>query len=180
VLDDVLVACGRLGEDQLPGADAGPDIVCLGKALGSGVPASAMLARRDVAEAAWGDIEGEAIHTSTMVGEPLARAAVLRTLEPLGERDLTGPAAAWSQVLHEVADEVGLELRGRGLLWALDTGTPGAGFELSQRLLASGVLVVPSGATGSSITLYPSAVHREGERARLAAAVELLGGPDRR
>lgn len=171
ILDDVLIACGRFGSDQLPGASAGPDLVCLGKALGAGLPASAVLARSDVASRAWGDIEGEAIHTSTMLGEPAACVGVLHTLDRLATDDLDTPSAAWERVLRDAALERDLQLRGRGLLWAFDTGRPGAGFELSQRLLRTGVLTVPSGSDGSSLTLYPSTAHGEDERARLLAAL---------
>ncbi|MEI8256918.1 MAG: aspartate aminotransferase family protein [Deltaproteobacteria bacterium] len=61
-----------------------PDVLCLGKALGGTLPVSACLMRPEIA-AAWGDPGGEAIHTSTFLGNPLGCEAALATLDVLSE-----------------------------------------------------------------------------------------------
>ena len=53
----------RLGEVE-------PDLVCLGKGLGGGLPVSAVIGRKDVMQA-W-QREAEVVHTSTFAGAPLA------------------------------------------------------------------------------------------------------------
>jgi acetylornithine/succinyldiaminopimelate/putrescine aminotransferase len=131
VVDAVLVGCGRSGE-PLTGAACDPDLVCLGKALGGGIPASAVVARAEVAKV-W-DRGGEVIHTSTFVGHPLSCVAIEATLGMLDDADLVAEHEAWSAALEH------LPVRGCGLLWALPTPDP---FSLAERLLARGIVVTP-------------------------------------
>lgn len=173
VLDEVLTGSGRSGA-MLAGGDAAPDIVALGKALGGGVPASATVARAEVADAAWGGITGEAIHTSTWVGEPFASAGIIAAHEHrAASTQLRAEASVrWEQTLSAIADHRGFELRGQGLVWALDTGTADAGWNLAQHLLHEHhIIVVPSGYDGRSITLLPSIVDGDMARERLATAL---------
>jgi len=160
VLDDVLVGCGRL-RDPLPGADAAPDVICLGKALGSGVAASAVVARAALAAQAWAEGEAEPRHTSTLIGDPVAAAGTLQTLRFLAMTDLAGPGELWRATLAAAAEELDVQVRGAGLLWAVESreATPGSGVRLADAMLAQGVLTVPSGPEGRSITIYPSLVH---------------------
>jgi len=160
VLDAVLCGAGRTGPTIAEGlTDARPDLLCLGKAVGAGVPASAVVARTDIASAAWDRGPVEPAHTSTHVGEPIACLGILHALMRL-ERDagsLEEGALAWETALRQVATERGWNLRGTGMLWALDTAVPGTGVELAQELLEGGILTVPSGLDSSAISLYPSA-----------------------
>ena len=173
VLDEVLTGSCRSGA-MLAGGHAAPDIVALGKALGGGVPASATIARADVAAAAWGGITGEAIHTSTWVGDPIACAGIIAAHERrAATRDLQAEESRrWEQTLRVIADQHGYDLRGQGLVWALDTGTADAGWSLAQRLLHDHhIIVVPSGYDGRSITLLPSIADGDMARDTLAAAL---------
>jgi acetylornithine/succinyldiaminopimelate/putrescine aminotransferase len=177
VLDAVLVGSGRCGAALDAACD--PDVVCLGKALGSGVPASAVVVRAQVAERAWGGDPGEAIHTSTFVGEPLASAAVLHTLGQLDERgtEIATAAPLWRDALAEAADHVRWHVRGRGLLWALDSGRAGEGWAAAQQLRdRHGVLVVPSGADARSITLLPPLACTDADRSHTARALIAVAG----
>ncbi len=56
-----------------------PDLICLGKALTGCLPLSACVGCHDVM-AAWPPSRGEALHTSTFLGNPLACAAALASL----------------------------------------------------------------------------------------------------
>lgn len=173
VLDEVLTGSWRCS-DLLHGGAARPDIVALGKALGSGVPASAVVARRTIAERAWGGDGGEPIHTSTNVGHPLMCAAILHTVETCSRESFrhahANESTAWSELVHELGAELACDVRGHGLLWALDTGAAGAGYDLAQQLLRGGVLVVPSGSDASSITLLPAVANGEDARRSLRPA----------
>jgi len=86
IADEIYTGVGRCGVplawDRL--ATRPPDLVCLGKALGGGFPLSACLAPRDVMDA-WPGSPGEALHTSTFLGHPVACAASLATLDLLEE-----------------------------------------------------------------------------------------------
>lgn len=175
VLDAVMCGAGRTGPTIAEAiADARPDLVCLGKAIGCGVAASAVVARTEVAQAAWERGRVEPAHTGSMIGDPVACSGILRALDLLDRRagDLVEASRAWRTTLEPLAARTGLELRGTGLLWALDTYRVGHGVELSRRLLVDHrVLVVPSGQTGSSITLYPPATCSDLERERTAEAI---------
>ena len=60
-----------------------PDIICLGKALTSGFPLAACVARAKVMDNAWPESTGEALHTSTFLGNPLGCRMALQSLELL-------------------------------------------------------------------------------------------------
>src|SRR5262249_26768909 len=78
VVDAIFTGLGRLGE-MWPGADVA-DVLCIGKALGGGLPLSAALfVRRDL-EDVW-DLGFEDVYTHTHSGNPLACAGALVVLD---------------------------------------------------------------------------------------------------
>ncbi|MEJ0001180.1 MAG: aspartate aminotransferase family protein [Verrucomicrobiota bacterium] len=87
-----------------------PDLVCMGKALTSGFPLAACVGRAAVMDAAWPESTGEALHTSTFLGNPLGCRMALESLALLESRP-------WS----ERVERLGAHLA-RGLE-ALRTGT---------------------------------------------------------
>ncbi len=135
VVDSIYAGLGRIGE-LWPGADVA-DVLCVGKALGGGIPLSAALfVKRDLEEL-W-QLGPEDVYTHTHVGNPLACAAALIVLDEvpgllprvheLGERF---ERAGW---------------HGKGLLRAKKGSADDA--------LERGVLVVPAG-DGSLIQATP-------------------------
>ena len=80
VVDAIFTALGRIGE-LWPGADVA-DILCVGKALGGGLPLSAALFVRKELEDVW-DLGVEDVYTHTHTGNPLACAAALVVLEEI-------------------------------------------------------------------------------------------------
>jgi 4-aminobutyrate aminotransferase-like enzyme len=83
VADEIFTGLGRCGA-MFASERVGlrPDVICVGKALGAGLPISACLGPRRVMDA-WPESSGEAIHTSTFLGHPLACAAAIGTLDAL-------------------------------------------------------------------------------------------------
>ncbi|MEO6866988.1 MAG: aminotransferase class III-fold pyridoxal phosphate-dependent enzyme, partial [Gaiellales bacterium] len=167
---------GRTGATLIEpnAAAAQPDIVCLGKALGCGYVASAVLARTKLAERAWERGGVEPAHTSTSIGDPVACAGILRSLVRIEHRgeQIEDSSLAWRECLEQLAADTRLELRGTGLLWALDTGAVGGGVELARRLLdEERMLVIPSGLEGSAITLYPAVICTDLERDRFSRSI---------
>jgi 4-aminobutyrate aminotransferase-like enzyme len=78
VVDAIFAGLGRLGE-MWPGAEVA-DVLCVGKALGGGLPLSAALfVRRDLEEL-W-NLGVEDVYTHTHTGSPLACAGALVVLE---------------------------------------------------------------------------------------------------
>ncbi|HVH06678.1 MAG TPA: glutamate-1-semialdehyde 2,1-aminomutase [Myxococcota bacterium] len=89
-----------------------PDLTCLGKVVGGGLPAAAYGGRADLmAEIA---PEGPVYQAGTLSGNPLAMAAGLATLEQLAKRGayptLTALAGTLTEGLAELAAEAGVEL----------------------------------------------------------------------
>lgn len=56
-----------------------PDIVCLGKGLTSGFPLSACVGRSEIMDS-WPESKGEALHTSTFLGNPMGCSMALASL----------------------------------------------------------------------------------------------------
>jgi glutamate-1-semialdehyde 2,1-aminomutase len=89
-----------------------PDLTCLGKVVGGGLPAAAYGGRADLmAEIA---PEGPVYQAGTLSGNPLAMAAGLATLEQLGKRGTYPTLTALASTLMEgfagLAREAGVEL----------------------------------------------------------------------
>ena len=59
-----------------------PDVICVGKALSGGFPISACVGKESVMDA-WPESTGEALHTSTFLGNPVGCAMGLASLEIL-------------------------------------------------------------------------------------------------
>ena len=78
VVDAIFTGLGRLGE-MWPGADVA-DVLCVGKALGGGLPLSAALFVRRELEDVW-KLGVEDVYTHTHSGNPLACAGALVVLE---------------------------------------------------------------------------------------------------
>jgi 4-aminobutyrate aminotransferase-like enzyme len=154
VLDDVLVGSGRTGH-PLEGAPCDPDIVTIAKAIGGGVIGSAVLARSEVAEAAWEGDDAPTLST-TYYGHPLSCGAILEVLELHEREDLHGLADRVAQAVERAAVEAGLQARGRGAIWALDTGTKDGGTKLASALLDRNVIVTPTGTDSEAVMLLPS------------------------
>ncbi|MGB6984809.1 MAG: aspartate aminotransferase family protein, partial [Candidatus Aquilonibacter sp.] len=83
IFDEIYTGFGRTGNWFACEHDHTiPDILCIGKAMGGGFPISAAVARPSVMDA-WPRSTGEALHTSTYLGNPMGCAAALATIGEL-------------------------------------------------------------------------------------------------
>ena len=99
IVDEIFTGFGRTGSwFAIDREGVVPDLLCIGKAMGSGVPISAVAGRAVVMDA-WPLSTGEALHTSTYLGNPLACAAAIATIDELHARDLPGRAARLGSVV---------------------------------------------------------------------------------
>ncbi|HEY2709977.1 MAG TPA: aspartate aminotransferase family protein [Caulobacteraceae bacterium] len=145
ILDEIQCGLGRTGKlfAHEWAEDAGPDIMCIAKALGDGFPVGACLA---TAEAAKGMSVGS--HGSTYGGNPLAMAVGLASLEELTRpetlanvQDITGYFAQQLSGLKDRFPDVIEDIRGKGLLIGLKLKTSNRDFmqlARDQRLLIAG------------------------------------------
>jgi len=134
IADEVQTGCGRTGT-FLACTHAGvrPDIVTMGKGIGGGVPAAALLCRNDVMAFAAGDQGG------TYPGTPLIAAVVLAVIDTVGQDAFLQRVQAAGTRLAAGLQIFGA-VRGRGLLLAVDLGQPIAA-AVVERARALGLLI---------------------------------------
>jgi 4-aminobutyrate aminotransferase-like enzyme len=146
-----------------------PDLLCLGKAMGGGFPISACVGDAAVMDC-WPRSEGEALHTSTHLGNPLGCAMALAALDVLEDAGTVGrvrdTAAMLEAALRRVASSCSRRVRcvrGRGLLWGVEL-REGENFsaarkcaKLVTRGLGRGLLLLGGGERGNVLTLSPPA-----------------------
>ncbi|MEE8148376.1 MAG: aspartate aminotransferase family protein, partial [Longimicrobiales bacterium] len=88
IFDEIFTGFGRTGSMfAFEHEGVVPDLLCVGKALGGGLPLSACLGSERLMSA-WPESAGEALHTSTFLGHPLSCAAGLAFLDVLDEENL--------------------------------------------------------------------------------------------
>jgi 4-aminobutyrate aminotransferase-like enzyme len=160
ILDEVFVGLGRTGiMSHSESVDA--DLVCLGKALGGGLPLSACVGT-DAAMSAWPVSEGEAIHTGTFFGHPLSCAVGLATLQKLiDERWCKTSATRGQHIIERWQATLGRfdrvkEVRGRGMMWGVELTQPGAAVQLVEQLRQKQIIALPSGSAGEVVSFTPA------------------------
>lgn len=161
IADEIWTGLGRTGSWLASESDtASPDLLCLGKGLGGGLPISACIGRTHVL-AAWQRSE-EVVHTSTFAGAPLACTTALSTLDILRRDDLPERARVLGeQTLERLRDRFAdhpkvREVRGRGLMLGIDLGAePGAASRVARRLLERGFLTTTGGGLREVLVLTP-------------------------
>ena len=152
IFDEVQTGAGRTGYlYTYQGLGVVPDVLISAKGLGGGVPVGAMLAKEEYAALTPGN------HGSTFGGNPLAMAAVKAVLgvvaDPVFLKEVRFKGAILKNALQLIARRVpGAEVRGEGLLLALDLG-PELAPKVFERCLEEGVLVNVIG--GTTIRLAP-------------------------
>ncbi|NEC17254.1 ornithine--oxo-acid transaminase [Streptomyces parvus] len=155
IADEIQSGLGRTGRTlAVDHEGVVPDMLLLGKALGGGiVPVSAVVARREVLT-----VLGPGEHGSTFGGNPLSAAIGSAVLDLLATGEFQRRAAELGEVLDRgLAALVGAGVTGyraRGLWAGVDIDPAiGTGREISERLLAEGVLVKDT--HGSTVRLAP-------------------------
>jgi acetylornithine/N-succinyldiaminopimelate aminotransferase len=140
IVDEIQTGMGRTGKlFHYEHAGIEPDIMTLGKGIGGGVPLAALLATEHASCFEHGDQGG------TFNGNPLMCAAGLAVLEHVGQpqflKSATDAGLFLESELQKLSARHGLgEVRGRGLLLALDLRLP-IGAAIVAEALADGVLI---------------------------------------
>ncbi len=199
VCDEVQTGLGRTGRFlALEHSGLEPDVVCLAKALSGGlVPIGAVLVSRPAFDRVFDGMERAVRHGSTFGGNDLAAAAGLATLRVLQRESLVERAAQLGELLLSLTAplveryEVVRDVRGRGLMWAIEFGPPAGrsrrllwdAVERRQAGLFSQLITVPlfhehrilcqvAGHRMNTIKALPALVIEESEIRRFAAALE--------
>jgi ornithine--oxo-acid transaminase len=199
VCDEVQTGIGRTGRFlALEHWGLEPDLICLSKALSGGlVPVGAVLVSRTAFDAVFDGMERAVRHGSTFGGNDLAAAAALATLRVLDDEGLVARAERLGALLLELTSplaeryEVVSDVRGLGLMWAIEFGPPEGGArrsiwnaaERAQPGIFSQLIVGPlfhehrvlcqvAGHRMNVVKALPALVVEEDEIRRFAAALE--------
>ncbi len=154
VVDEIWTGIGRCGA-WLVSSGVTPDLVCIGKALGGGLPISACLGT-DAVMRAWGKHGGSTIHTATHFGWPLACATAMATLTVIEERHLLTRAADVGNRLRMQLKSAGFSARGRGMMVGVEFEDSVMALRTMRSLLTRGYVVLTGGPRGNVITLTPA------------------------
>ena len=196
-LDEIQTGLGRTGR-FLAAEHWGlePDVLTIAKSLSGGyVPIGACLLRRGVHEAVFDSMEHSFSHGSTFAPNDLGMAAGLATLRALDEQGLVERSAQLGELLLELTRplvegyEVVREVRGLGLMWAIEFGEPESRrrswrmLERAQPGLFAQLVVVPlfsehailsqvAGHRLNVVKVLPALVVTEEDVERFAAALD--------
>jgi putrescine aminotransferase len=161
IFDEVQTGMGRTGKMfACEHWNVTPDIICLAKALGGGVmPVGATVATEAVFSRLF---DNPFLHTTTFGGNPLACAAALATIDVLIEEKLPERAVELGEYMlaglrravrgHE---NVVVDVRGKGLLIALEFADDAVGFAVSKFLFDHGVLVAGTLVNARTVRVEP-------------------------
>ncbi len=168
IFDEIFTGFGRTGAlFACEHEGVTPDILCLGKAMGGGVPLSAAVGTDEVMDG-WGNSSGESIHTSTFLGNPLSCAMGLAAINEIVEGGWSEHANSFGATMRDDLDalrdhpNVG-DIRGRGMMIGIDlvvdktTREPNGALALSlmAKMRNLGFLILPSGSHGNVVALSP-------------------------
>ena len=171
LLDEVQTGIGRTGKlfaFQLFGVQ--PDVLAVAKALAGGVPIGAFLAKEEVA------LLGEGEHGTTFGGNPLCTNAGYHVLKHIVDNDIPAQVASRGEHLERrlrsLADRHSLvtEIRGKGLLWAIELDREGAG-EVVNLCLEAGLLA--NAVKPTALRLMPPLTVSEEEIDRAVEIVDM-------
>lgn len=130
-----------------------PDLICAGKAMSNGFPIAACIGRADVMDA-WPESSGEALHTSTHLGNPLGCAMALASIGEMKRLRL-------DERVRRLQDR--LPGRGLGFMKGVELSDAAACHRVVQRLLRRGIIALGGGERGNVLTLTPPLTISENE-----------------
>jgi 4-aminobutyrate aminotransferase/(S)-3-amino-2-methylpropionate transaminase len=162
IVDEIYTGFGRTGQwFAIEAANVVPDLLCIGKGLSGGFPISAAIGTDDVMSG-WEDTPGEAIHTSTFLGNPVGCAMALKSIEIL-EKGLLSQVnfigSYFKDMLYQLQKIFPIisEIRGRGLMLGMEFKHADKHFtlKLSKKLLHRGIICLPCGIESNVLSFTP-------------------------
>ncbi len=166
IADEILTGFNRTGSlFACEHSGIAPDVICLGKGLTGGFPLSACVGRADIMDA-WPPSSGEALHTSTFLGNPLGCAMALASLTLHGDPALAGHVRERGEEMKRALREIRSprigEIRGSGLLLGVELVKPdgepdGEGaIALVKDALRHGILLLADSPHANVLSFTPS------------------------
>ena len=167
IADEILTGFNRTGAlFACEHSGVVPDIICLGKALTGGFPLSACVGRADIMDA-WPASAGEALHTSTFLGNPLGCAMALASMRIHGDAEITGTVrekgAKLKTALRAIRSPHIGDVRGAGLMLGVELTEPGKNtpatslaLSLVKQALRDGIILLADSPTANVLSFTPA------------------------
>lgn len=182
ILDEIYTGFNRTGRlFACEHSGVVPDVICLGKALTGGFPLAACVGRADVMDA-WPLSRGEALHTSTMLGNPLGCAMALASLVEHSRQETQDLARQAGQhlraaLLAVASPRIG-QVRGLGAMIGLEVIAPDGAPDpmltgaIVRRGLGDGLILLGGGSEGNVLSFSPPFSFSREEAAFCAAKLQ--------
>ncbi len=175
IVDEIYSGFGRTGKwFAFQHSKIVPDLVTVGKGMANGFPISACIGRKKVM-AAWPRSHGEALHTSTFLGNPLGCAMALASVQEIQSQKLLERAARLGALfksqllaLKEKHPCIG-EIRGQGLMLGIEiiskrekhSPNPKIAQEVVFQALKQGIILLADGVEKNILMLTPPLIISE-------------------
>jgi 4-aminobutyrate aminotransferase / (S)-3-amino-2-methylpropionate transaminase / 5-aminovalerate transaminase len=163
IADEIWTGLGRAGHLlSMIAAGVLPDMVCLGKGLGGGLPISACIGADEIMQSWRREPSQEVVHTATFHGAPLACATAIAMLDALRSENLEvrvrEVGERWKQSLASSLAEVpgAGEVRGSGLMLGIAVGSGATALALQRALLEAGYVVTIGGLASEVLIVTPA------------------------
>ncbi len=153
IVDDIQVGNGRTGDFfSFEASGITPDVICLSKSIGGGLPLALVLIRQGI------DAWKPGQHTGTFRGNNLAFVSGQAMLETYWRDDnLSQRVKRQGELLQErlnrLAEPRKFSVRGRGMVWGLDVGDGDVADKIIQACFRDGLVIETAGATGQVVKL---------------------------
>ncbi len=162
IVDDIQVGNGRTGTFfSFERAGIHPDMVCLSKSIGGGLPMALLLMRPELDQ--WQPGE----HTGTFRGNNLAFVAAVETLAFWDNDDLAKAIAHKGRLLAQELEKLAGEfpqfepkVRGLGMVWGIEFSA-GVASETSQEAFSRGLIIETAGSQDQVLKFLPSLLIEE-------------------
>ncbi|MDZ4851347.1 MAG: diaminobutyrate--2-oxoglutarate transaminase [Pirellulaceae bacterium] len=157
IVDDIQVGNGRTGTFfSYETAGIEPDIICISKAFGGGLPMSLLLMRREC------DTWNPGEHTGTFRGNNLAFVAARVLLEYWRNNELSLQIQSSGKLIENALRQMlsqfrstCSDVRGRGMIWGIEFSNAEMASLVCRKAFEKGLLIETSGARDQVVKLLP-------------------------
>jgi diaminobutyrate-2-oxoglutarate transaminase len=158
IIDDIQVGNGRTGKFfSFEHAGIKPDVVCLSKSIGGGLPMSIVLIAPEM------DVWKPGQHTGTFRGNNLAFVAAAAVLKNWADPSFESGIQHRSEIIHDKLINIQkrychheFDVRGRGMIWGLDIADGTLARKVIDGCFANGLLLEASGADDQVLKVMPA------------------------
>ncbi len=179
IVDDIQMGNGRTGSFfSFEESGIKPDMVTVSKSIGGGLPMALLLMRPELDQ--WQPGE----HTGTFRGNNLAFVAATEALSYWDNDDFADSIKYKGEIMREelgrivdkYSDRLGIELRGRGMVWGLDFERSSFAGEVSQTAFKNNLVIELAGTDDSVVKFLPALIiEEEALRKGMAIVDQVIG-----